>query len=230
MCLKAALVHRYSFMGTSTVVTDSVGTSHGSVVNGQLSGNGDVVLAGGDAAPASYVDLPNGIVSTLTNATVEVWLTWTDGTLGWQRLFDFGNSDKGEDVQGSASTTFYLTPRGSGPTVMLAGFKRSDQTPAMETHAQSTQGLAASVMSHVAVVVDQAHTLITLYHDGIPDGSAPFTDSLSLLQDVNNWIGRSQYGGDPPFIGTIHEFRIYNAALPANVVQASFTVGADAAF
>ena len=71
---------------------------------------------------------------------------------------------------------------------------------------------------------------MTLYRNGVLDGAIPFTDSLSLLNDVNNWLGRSQYAGDPPFTGTLHEFRIYNAALSADVVQASSTAGPNATF
>jgi hypothetical protein len=43
-------------------------------------------------------------------------------------------------------------------------------------------------------------------------------------------LGRSQYGGDPAFTGTLHEFRIYNAALAPDVLLASFTAGPDATF
>jgi hypothetical protein len=230
MCIKAALVHRYSFNGTGTSAMDTVGTSHGTVMNGMLSGNGDVVL--GTGTPAVYVDLPNGIISSLTNATVEAWVNWSGGN-GWQRLFDFGNSDAGvENVTGSASTTFYLTPQAGGPTAMLAAYKRSDQTYAMETRAvsQLNTGLATATVSHVAVVVDQAHMLMTLYRNGMPDGSVLFTDSLGMLQDINNWIGRSQYTSDPPFAGTLTEFRIYNAALAPDVIQASYTAGPNATF
>ena len=82
--MKSALLHRYSFDGTGTAVTDSVGAAHGTVVNAQLSGSGTVVLGGGTTD--QYVDLPNGIVSSLTNATFEAWITW-DGGNGWQRVF-----------------------------------------------------------------------------------------------------------------------------------------------
>src|SRR6266542_1829695 len=58
--LKSALVHRYSFDGTGTVATDSVGAAHGTVVNAELAGDGTVVLDG--ASSDQYVDLPNGIV------------------------------------------------------------------------------------------------------------------------------------------------------------------------
>src|SRR6266576_3622315 len=36
--LRAALVHRYSFDGTGTVVTDSIGAAHGTAVGAQLTG------------------------------------------------------------------------------------------------------------------------------------------------------------------------------------------------
>jgi Concanavalin A-like lectin/glucanases superfamily len=232
MCLKMALVHRYSFDGTGTAVTDTVGTAHGTVMNGTLSGNGDVVLTGtAPAASAPYVDLPNGIINQLTSATLEAWVTWTGGG-GWQRLFDFGNSGGAENTQGSASTTFYLTPQAGGPNALLAAFKRADQTFDVETRAVSLQmvGLATGAPSHVAVVIDPAHTLMTLYRNGAPDGSVLFADSLSLLSDVNNWLGRSQYGSDPAFAGTLQEFRIYNAALPPDVILASFTAGPTATF
>jgi hypothetical protein len=229
MCLKMTMVHRYSFDGTGTMANDTVGTAHGTVMNGSLSGTGDVVLAAG--TPAPYVDLPNGIINKLTSATLEAWVTWTGG-VGWQRLFDFGNSKGAENTTGDASTTFYLTPQAGGPVALLAAFKRADQTFDVETRAVSIQmvGLATGAMSHVAVVVDPAHMLMTLYRNGAPDGTALFVDQLSVLSDVNNWLGRSQYGGDPAFAGTLHEFRIYDAALPPDVIMASFTAGPTAAF
>jgi hypothetical protein len=158
-------------------------------------------------------------------------VTWNGG-LGWQRLYDFGNSGGAENTVGSAATTLYLTPQAGGPNALVAAFKRADQTYDMETRAVSLQnvGLATAAVSHVAVVIDQAHMLITLYRNGMPDGSVLWTDSLSLLSDINNWLGRSQYGGDPPFNGTLHEFRIYNAALAPDVIQASFTAGPTATF
>src|SRR5262249_47459020 len=128
--LKAGLAHRYSFSGTGVVVTDSVGQADGTLIHTQLTGTGKLVLAGGTTD--QYVDLPNGLVRSLTNATFEAWATWNGGA-GWQRLFDFGNSNAAEGTQGVAVTTFYLTPQGGGPTVLLAAFKRQDQMGVNET-------------------------------------------------------------------------------------------------
>ena len=227
--LKAALVHRYSFNGTGTVATDSIGTAHGAVVNTTLSGTGSLVLAGG----TQYVNLPNGIISQLTNATLEIWLNWAGGA-AWQRIWDFGNAaDAGaEDIQGMAATSLYLTPVGAAPdpTVAIAAFKRADQTGPMETRALSASALAGGVVVHIAVVLNDTANTMSLYRNGVLDGTpATWVDTLSLLADVNNWLGRSQYL-DPNLTATLFEFRIYNVALSAAAIQESFAGGTDPLF
>jgi len=225
--LRATLAHRYSFDGTGTVAIDSVGKADGTLVNVQLTGNGKLVLAG--VATDEFVDLPNGIIRSLTNATFETWVTWSGGA-GWQRLFDFGSSNMAEGTRGVASSSLYLTPQGGGPTVMLAAFKRQDQTAANETRALAAQGLVASTPVHLALVIDATNGLMTLYRDGAMEVSTPFHDPLSALSDVNNWLGRSQYVSNDSFGGTIDEFRIYAAALSQAQVQASFAAGPNPPF
>jgi hypothetical protein len=51
--------------------------------------------------------------------------------------------------------------------------------------------------------------------------------ALSAINDVNNWLGRSQFNDDPYFKGMIHEFRIYKVALTQQQVAASFDAGPD---
>src|SRR5262249_26024261 len=114
--LAPVLVHRYSFSGDSsmTAATDSVGNAHGALVAGAtLTGDGSVDLNGTDG----YVDLPNGIISVLTNATFEAWVTWT-GSSVWQRIFDFGNNSAGENNQGTGQTYLFLTPRNGASQVV----------------------------------------------------------------------------------------------------------------
>ena len=53
-------------------------------------------------------------------------------------------------------------------------------------------------------------------------GTAP--SSLSLVEDVNVWLGRSQWG-DPFFNGSYDEFRIYDGPLSDAEVAASFAAG-----
>jgi hypothetical protein len=226
--LRSRLVHRYMFDGSGTVAVDSMGTASGTIVSTPLSSTGSVTLSGGTSD--QYVDLPNGIITELTDATFEVWATWFGGA-AWQRLFDFGNNNMAEGVRGDALTTFYLTPIAgqvasyNGPAVMLVGFKRADQTAAQETNLVSNAPMAANVQVHIAVVVDDTNHQMLLYRNGSFEKSVTFTDSLSSLTDVNNWLGRSQYIYDSGFGGSIQEFRIYNAALSAVSIQASFQDG-----
>jgi Concanavalin A-like lectin/glucanases superfamily len=226
--LRAALIHRYMFDGTGATATDSIGTAHGTIMNTTLTGTGSLALAGG--VTDQYVDLPNGIVKTLTNATFEVWLTWSGGG-NWQRIFDFGNPDTNvEGAQSVGASTLHMTPLADGAHVLRFAFKRADQTVAQETDLEATMPLASGVVVHVAGVIDDTNNMIYLYRDGAAQGSKAFADSLSLLTDINNWLGRSQYAGDPELGAALHEFRIYNAALSAAQIQASFVAGQNPAY
>ena len=118
--LTAGPVHRYSFNGNAN---DSVGGAHGTLVDNTGSSsyaNGQLVLGNTGSENSAnntgdYVDLPNGIISALAdNGTFETWTTWEDTGAYWQRIFDFGTSNGGEDVSvGSDNSTYlFMTPRG----------------------------------------------------------------------------------------------------------------------
>ena len=122
--LTIGLVNRYSFTDNAE---DSVSGAHGTVYN---AGYEDAPGAAGDPqkrqlflnnstrltstnALVPYVDLPNGLISTLgTQATFMVWFTWkeTDTGRNWQRVFDFGNSTGGEGVSGTGNNYLMLRP------------------------------------------------------------------------------------------------------------------------
>jgi hypothetical protein len=67
-----------------------------------------------------------------------------------------------------------------------------------------------------------------LYRDGALRATDGFRGALSDINDVNAWLGRSQFEVDAWFSGTFHEFRIYNAALTEAQISASFEAGPDA--
>jgi hypothetical protein len=72
---------------------------------------------------------------------------------------------------------------------------------------------------------------ITLYVNNGAPVTAAIPDNmlaLDLITDNNNWLGRAQWG-DPLFDGLIDEFRIYDAALSAADVAASFAAGPEPA-
>ena len=234
-CLKALLAHRYSFEGSGAVATDSVGMANGAVVGGSnatMSG-GSVTLSGDLGARYTnegYVSLPSDLLNPLTNATFEVWLTWrgtgSSGGRTWQRIFDFGDQTaSGSDLVGN--TYLFLTTQASG------GFPRaafSSNGPTNETFVTASQAMALNAQVHVAVVVDDANDNIALYLNGDADGSVAWTGTLAAVNDVNVWLGRSNFAVDPELNGIMHEFRIYRVALTETQIRASYAAGPNPPF
>lgn len=224
--LKAALVHRYSFDGAGSVAADSAGSADGTVVGTTLGGSGRLALTGGMSD--QYVDLPNGLLSSLTDATIEIWLEW-DGGNGWQRIFDFGSSSAGEDAQENGVTYLFVTPQNSTTDLIRVAF--STDGNANETSADAAISLPIGVETHLAVVVDDTNNLLSLYLDGAVSGApVAFSGHLSGLMDVNNWIGRSQFQQDDELGGAVDELRIYDAALTDEQIALSASSGPDPIF
>ena len=222
--LRAALAHRYSFSEAASTVPDGVQSADGTIVNGAVQQGGVLELAGADSD--QYVDLPNGVLSTLVNATIEVWLVWYGGD-NWQRVFDFGNSDSGEDARGIGTTYLFLTPSSSVGTLRVAFTTAGNGS---ETQIETAASLPTQVLSHVAVVVDDDNDSLSLFVDGIEQGTSTLTGQLSALDDVNNWLGRSQFAADPGLAAVLDELRIYRAALTPAQVSASYQAGTNPAF
>jgi hypothetical protein len=65
-----------------------------------------------------------------------------------------------------------------------------------------------------------------------PDGTMimPPALDLSVVDDVNNWLGRSQFVADAELAATYYEFRIYAGALSPELVDISHRAGPDATF
>jgi hypothetical protein len=91
-----------------------------------------------------------------------------------------------------------------------------------------TAPLNANTMVHLAVVIDGTAGTMSLYQNGMYLGQRMLMGtSLANLDDVNNWLGRSQFAPDPSFQGTMYEFRIYSVARTATQILASFNAGPD---
>jgi hypothetical protein len=211
-----------------------------------LTGSGSVTLAGGTSD--QYISLPRGIISSLGNsATIEAWVTWA-GTGGfWQRIFDFGLSDAGPGLQGNGTSFIFVTTQGAVAGVTPAGgatlwsVNTGGLTEVTAPTVFPTGPIVASGMPHhVAAVIDANSSgadagvdagatgpNAALYIDGVLIGTKMLTSQLSILQDVNNWLGRSQFILDPEFTGTYYEFRIHSSAMTQAQVTASFNAGPD---
>lgn len=226
--LATSLLHRYSFDGDGDVALDSRAAAHGQVVGTKLGGDGTLPLDG--ERSGQYLNLPNGLISPLTDATFEMWLTWKGGE-EWQRIFDFGSNSSGEDVQGAAGKSYLFlatssTPVGTRPAVMRVAYALDGPTD--EEICNSPASLPTDVLTHVAVVIDSGADTMALFQDGAPIAECPLKRRLSAINDVNNWLGHSNFQRDVDLAGTYLEFRVYDAALTPAQVAESFAAGPDA--
>lgn len=224
------LLHRYDFEGAGTVVEDRVGTADGALKGASLSkldGKGVALLGGGSAG--AYVDLPNRLLSSLTNATLESWVTWGGGA-AWQRVFDFGDSTNASPENNPAlgNTYLMLTPQ-SAAGFATVGFSLLGNNAGQQQDVSATVPLPTSI-THVVVVAGATESKLRLYIDGKKAGEAAWSGPLSSINDVNAWLGRSQYNGDPELSGVFHEFRVYGAALSDAEIATSFIAGPDPSF
>jgi hypothetical protein len=122
----------------------------------------------------------------------------------------------------------YLTPSdGSTGNVLRASL--SINGISNETAIRASAALPQNTVQHLVLVVDDTKNELRLYLNGSVTALGGFSQSLSSLKDVNNWLGRSNFK-DAPFKGSIDEFRIYKTALTAAQIEASHAFGPNPDF
>jgi hypothetical protein len=179
---------------TITQVTDTGAT--GPRVPGKI---GNAVQLSGDG---EYVSLPTGIASGLHDFTISAWVNPSANT-AWSRLFDFGT--------GTNNYMFLTLSAGGGPL----RFAITASGNGAEQQLNAPGNLPLNTWSQVAVTL--SGTTGTLYIDGQPVATNPnMTLNPAALGVTNqNWIGRSQFSGDPYLDATVDDFNIYSRALSA---------------
>lgn len=220
-----SLVNRYAFDGTGGEVVDSMGGLPGNLEGGaMLDGTGALTLAGNrDGQPDQYVNLPNDLISSLTDVTFVVWATWKGGA-GYERILDFGISDQGEKQGGSGRS--YIAVMTSNGFANGMGLGAEITAPGFATLQLASDKDIKGKLSQIALVF-RSGVNVELYLDGVLLISSPSPFKLSDIVDVNNWLGESQWSKDHPFGGTYDEFRIYNTALNGCQLTTLLTRGPD---
>lgn len=211
------LRHRYSF---ATDASDAVGGAHGVLMGGPAVADGAVRLNGVN----QYVDLPNNLVMTYTSITYEVWAT-DNGSGGWARVWDFGNSSGGEGNQGGGTSYMFLAwPYGGGGGIRGAYKTATGSEQILNVSPQPPVG----VRQHIVWTQDAASQTARIYINGVLRGvNSGFTYTPAAIGTTfNNWLGRSQFN-DPWFNGSIDEFRIYNVAITEAEVKQNYELGPD---
>jgi hypothetical protein len=215
------LTHRYSFNDAtnSTTFADSVG---GSAWDGSLVAaaalNGNSLVLPGDGA--SFGVLPDDIIAGQTQLTVEFWADFGTNTI-WTRVFALG-SQTADGTKGSGVDYCHFAGGNYQNLDLL-------DTNGVDAYANNPQGLDTLSNQHVTVVVDCVNSNMYYYNGTTVTSVKNWTRLPSLAEtlDTFNTIGRSFYDNDPTLNGSIHEFRIYNGALPASLVALNDAAGPD---
>jgi hypothetical protein len=256
--LTARPTHRYSF--NNPAAADAVGATvadtgtapgdaaviKGTAGNAQFTGTA-VHLSGGASATAPYVDLPNGLVSSLATAnggsgeiTLEGWVQVL-GVNAWIRFFDFGSGTGGEltDIGGDATGLNYFMLAQPNTfrdwahvEIQNNGFGGGPGADGATVSATREFGLengnGAYGLKHYAVTWNESTGEVIVYENGI-ESTRNVTDmKFNYVDDVNDWLGRSNWTPDQNLAGDYDEFRVYNHALTAAEVFNDYVAGPDA--
>jgi hypothetical protein len=191
---------------SGTTVTDTSGNGKTGTITGTATWTaGKVNNALALDGSTSYVSVPSGVVSGLTNFTVAGWIKPTSLS-NWMRVFDFGSS---------TTNYMFLTPQSGG------GWRFAITTAGNGSEQQLNYSTAPStgVWTHVAVTL--SGNTGTLYVNGlqVAQNTSMTLHPSSLGTTTQNYIGKSQFG-DPLFNGAVDEFKIYSRALSASEVSA----------
>lgn len=259
--LSAEIVHRWSFNGPdspvarNTLFTDSIRGAPAVVRgNGAVLSANSLVLPGGTSgilAPehiAAYLDLPNGIISSKQDLTVEVWVTPLSGT-HTARIFDFGKPEFLGDGLGAPGEITGIDGSGAPPIaygnsyLCLISQVHDDLNRPWCAMVHNSVHVNLSLMTpstygtmyHYVVtfkagsgIYGETGGTLTFYRNGVllSQGDVPFR--LRDIEDCNNWFGRSQHTLELNAHSSFGEIRLFDHALSPADVMASFEAGPDA--
>jgi hypothetical protein len=189
---------------SGTTLTDSSGNNKTATLTGAAAfgpgvGGNALNLTGGSAS------LPTSIVSSLNDFTIAAWIK-VSTLANWARVFDFGTGTNdymflSPDAGGTNKLRFAITTSGNGNEQQLNG-------PA----------ITAGVWTHVAVTL--SGNTATLYVNGVAvaTNTAMTVHPSALGATTQDYLGKSQFTGDPNLNGSIDDFRIYGQALSASQI------------
>jgi hypothetical protein len=232
--LSAAPTHRWSFNEApgSTSFADS-GTAGSGATSATVLGAGATVtgsgvdLPGGASATAAYIDLPNGVASGkdisgggYTSVTYEVWVT-TNTPQTWSRIVDFGSNTAGEVTGpggGFDGTDYVILSNNIGGDPNMR-FERNGAPGGANGTRDAGGATILGTEQYIAITYDEADGMWKWYQNGALMEGFASASAPGALNDVNNWLGRSNWAGDANTDATYNEFRIYDYALSPSEIQ-----------
>ncbi|MDR6196926.1 LamG-like jellyroll fold domain-containing protein [Siphonobacter sp. SORGH_AS_0500] len=152
---------------------------------------------------SSYIQLPSGVVSTLSDFTIATWVKVPQNIGDNSRIFDFGNS---------TNTYMALSPK-AGQSLYYEITR-----PGVNYRLSIPYTIPTDQWVHLAI--SQKDTTFKFFVNGqvvYTDQKATFKPSDMGVTTLN-YLGRSMWAGDPYTDLTFGDFRIYNYALADNTV------------
>lgn len=147
---------------------------------------------------SGYVELPKGIFSNLTEATVEMWFNFT--SLNDARLFAYGGLEN----------DFGIGNHYGGPHLMAFVNRRMATGGGPYMEAQARQVLETNRWFHVAVTLGPKH--LRVYLDGVPTAAHPGTNSLAHVDPAGPfWVGKMNLRPELAH-AKLDEIRVWNVA------------------
>jgi len=254
----AALVNRWSFnvpAGAApggTVFSDTISAvplevrGLGATLNGsRISLPGTTNCDQPDTAISAYLNLPNGTVSSKTNLTVEIWAAPITARF-YQPLWDFGRMNIAGDGAGAAGEWTGTTPAtvpGSETSDGIALLINRDVN--LNTQRQGSRingGAPLYLDSNLATTAGTTYHYVFTFQDTAGGGTVSWyrngalvtTGSVAFhlanIEDVNVWLGRSQWNTLAVANAAYDEVRLYDHAVTPAEVTASQAAGPDASF
>ncbi|MEI7773194.1 MAG: autotransporter-associated beta strand repeat-containing protein, partial [Verrucomicrobiota bacterium] len=218
------LTHRWSFNeAAGGVFRDSVGTADGFIftpwgIPNAFVGGGSLKMLGGSDFMASYAKMPSGLLSGLTDLTVEVWAS-LDQLSYYPRIFEFGD---GFNVGTELLTEFAMGEDTSYPFLAIAPFCGIVAPPG------GVAPLDLGRVYHWAFVWDSASSTASFYRDGALLCSTSIAGHTLAERSSNVfWLGKSHYPNSTNTSATYAEVRLWNRALSPIEVSNNTTLGAD---
>ena len=200
---------------------DSVSGSNITLFGSCSLGGGVLTLPGGGG---NYAQLPNGILSSVSNSvTIETWLT-DNGGLTWARAWSIGGSTVGPNNSFSHANYIDLIPSAGGANNISSGLWAEFNHNGNSDAYQYTP-LPTAVEEYVTIILDVPSQTGRIYLNGVQVGSTKVTFKPSDLGfTYNNFLGLDQYN-DAIFNGTFDEMRIWSGAVSQRYISASAVAG-----
>ncbi|PMD87093.1 hypothetical protein BWI97_26030, partial [Siphonobacter sp. BAB-5405] len=148
-------------------------------------------------ATSSYLELPSGVISTLSDFTLATWVKIPQGIGDNSRIFDFGTG---------TGTYMALSPK------VGQNLYYEIRRPGVNYRVTIPYTLPTDQWIHVAI--SQKDTTFKFFMNGqlITTDNKATVKPLDLGVTTQNYLGRSMWDSDPYADLTFGDFRIYNYA------------------